>query len=299
MNIIHSKTIKYIAIAIVATMHYSCIKEVENLNLPNTPPKLVVQSFISPGDSITATIYASKPINYNVTGSMYYSAYDTVKTATVTLTNMANGSSTTIPFDIHKKKYILPPLDFTIEKGTEYELSVTANRFEPITARTTVPTGLATAIINKIDTISVNEYGEYLIRISGSINDPASELNYYKVSTYFKSEYIWEDEHNIYFSDYSSTYFTDNNHNGGIITFRHETNWYYYENENNENNTIVINLIVYEIDEHYDKFHKSLETIHDVMDNPFTESSHLYSNIEGGLGVFASFIKMGQTSTEE
>lgn len=298
MNIINSKTIKYIAIALAATMHYSCIKEVENLNLPNTQPKLVVQSFISPGDSIIATVYASKPINYNITGT-HYSTFDTIKTATVTLTNLTNGSSTTIPFDTDKKKYILHPLDFTIEKGIEYELNVTANKFNPITTRTTVPTGLASVTISKIDTTRGSQFESSVIRISGFFNDPANEVNFYQFSSYIINEYFSGEGYEIMYSTYYSTYVTDNNHNGGNVVFKHETHYWENETVNGFNNTNTLILYMYEVDEHYYRFHKSLETISDIMDNPFTESAHLYSNIEGGLGVFASFVRVEQTSTKE
>ncbi|MDD2549129.1 MAG: DUF4249 domain-containing protein [Bacteroidales bacterium] len=293
MNNTALKSIKYIAIALVATMHYSCIKEVDNLNLPNTKPKLVVQSFISPGDSITATVYASKPINYNVGSNSYYSAYDTVKNATITLINLSTGSSTTIPFDADKKKYILPPLDFSIEKGTEYELNVTANTFEPITARTTVPTGEATAKLNKIDTVNVEEYGGVRIWISGTIDDPATEKNFYKISSYITDTDTLETRVVSFFW----TFYSDSNQNGETINFNHPM--YYHENGTTEIIQSYITILFYEIDEHYYKFHKSIETIYGTMDNPFTESSHLYSNIEGGLGVFASFVQVEEINTEK
>ena len=297
MNYTISKTIIYIAIAIIATTHYSCIKDVDNLNLPSSQPKLVVQSFISPGDSIIVTIYASKPINYNVIGSNFnYHGYDTVKTATVTLTDITNGNSTTIPFDNDNKKYIVAPADFSIENNNEYELSITANTFKSITARTTVPNGIATATISKIDTTDADEWGDSTIRISGYINDPAPEENYYHILSYGLREYTWEEFHDIYLSNYSNFFITDNNHNGETINFRDEL----YQFETGDENTIYSSsILIYDVDEHYYKFHKSLETIYDIMDNPFTESSHLYSNIEGGLGVFGSFVKIGETNIEK
>ncbi|MCF0049356.1 DUF4249 domain-containing protein [Dyadobacter sp. LJ53] len=46
------------------------------------------------------------------------------------------------------------------------------------------------------------------------------------------------------------------------------------------------------IDEHYYKFKRSLEN---NDDNPFVEPTLVYTNIEGGLGIFASFNAVGKT----
>ncbi|MDX9769664.1 MAG: hypothetical protein RBT19_04835 [Tenuifilaceae bacterium] len=86
MNLLSNKTNLTIAAVAFAIAFASCIKDVDNVNLPNTPQKLVVQSFISPTDSILVTVFASQPINYNIPidgDNYYYNAFDTLKNATV------------------------------------------------------------------------------------------------------------------------------------------------------------------------------------------------------------------------
>ena len=298
MNTTISKSIKYIAIALVATLHYSCIKEVEDFNLPNTPPKLVVQSFISPGDSITATVYASTPVNYNIPmpENFYYGyAFDTIKTATITITNIKNGNSVAIPYNAEQKKYALPPSAFTISKGNEYELTASASNFETVKGKTVVPFGTGTYSLEKIDTTYSDEWGYIDMLLIGSINDPVNEENYYNSSIYTIRESMYNDTTQTYFSSYTSALLNDHNFDGLSIPIRQ---YFFGEEDDEYSRTRSIKSKVYEVDKHYYKFHKSLETIYYVMDNPFSESSHLYSNIEGGLGVFASFAQIGEKSIE-
>jgi hypothetical protein len=294
MNSISKKTIITAAVITFVIALASCIKDVDDVNLPNTPQKLVVQSFISPSDSIFVTVFASQPLNYNIPVNDYSwgSVFDTIKTATVSITNITNLISVNVPYFPEQKKYVLPPNAFTIEKGSEYELTVTANNFESVTARTVVPLGNATSVIERIDTISIDEWGNMDMRVIGSIDDPANEKNYYSILTYGIKEYTWDDMSNIYISNFSSSLMSDNQQDGNSISVRHE--FYDYEDEYTE--IKYTKTEVYEVDEHYYNFHSSLETIYDIMDNPFTESSHLYSNIEGGLGVFGSYVTINSTT---
>ena len=194
MNSQSIKSIIKIAAIALAIALASCVKDVDNVNLPNTPQKLVVQSFISPGDSIFVTVFASQPINYNipVDGNNYWGrAFDTIKTATVEITSIDNNSSITVPYNAKQKKYALPPSAFSIEKGNEYELKVIADKFETVSGRTIVPLGNATSKIERIDTLSVDEWGYSELMLIGSISDPANEENYYSAFTYSFYEYMY------------------------------------------------------------------------------------------------------------
>jgi len=297
MNLLSKKTNIVIAAVAFAIAFASCIKDVDDVNLPNTPQKLVVQSFISPTDSIFVTVFASQPINYNIPidgDNYYYNAFDTLKNATVILINIEDNSTIAIPYDSKQKKYALPPNLFAIEKGNEYELRVTANNFEPVSGRTVVPLGNATSNIERIDTVSTNEWGYTEMRLIGTISDPENEDNFYSTLIYSLKQYesSWDETTHTFISNFSKRLISDSNLDGRTISIRHEFSSYdddYYTN-------LGTTTEVYEVDEHYYRFHYSLENIYDIMDNPFTESSHLYSNIEGGLGVFGSYITINQTT---
>lgn len=295
MNSQSIKSIIKIAAIALAVALASCVKDVDNVNLPNTPQKLVVQSFISPGDSIFVTVFASQPINYNipVDGNNYYDrAFDTIKTATVEITSIDNNSSITVPYNAKQKKYALPPSAFSIEKGNEYELKVIADKFETVSGRTIVPLGNATSKIERIDTLSVDEWGYSELMLIGSISDPANVENFYNTLIYSLKQYTWDENTETYISNFSNMLVSDSNFDGQPISIRHEFSSY----EDDYSSTLSTESEVYEVDMHYYKFHKSLENIYDIMDNPFTESSHLYSNIEGGLGVFGSYITIKKTT---
>lgn len=297
MNLLSNKTNLTIAAVAFAIAFASCIKDVDDVNLPNTPQKLVVQSFISPTDSIFVTVFASQPINYNIPidgDNYYYNAFDTLKNATVILINIEDNSTIAIPYDSKQKKYALPPNIFAIEKGVEYELRVSANNFEAVSGRTVVPLGHATSNIERIDTVSTDEWGNTEMRLIGTINDPENEINFYSTLIYSLKQYesSWDETIHTFISNYSKLLISDSKLDGRTISIRHEFSSYdddYYVN-------LGTTTEVYEVDEHYYRFHYSLENIYDIMDNPFSESSHLYSNIEGGLGVFGSYITINQTT---
>lgn len=51
---------------------------------------------------------------------------------------------------------------------------------------------------------------------------------------------------------------------------------------------VSITMELYNADEHYYRYHRSLTERHDYT-NPFTEPYLIYSNIEGGLGCFGAY----------
>jgi hypothetical protein len=271
----------YIIIGLLSMSILSCIDDVDNINLPDSSPKLVVLSFISPGDSIRVSVRPSKPLNYNLPQQGDSWEFDYVENALVVIKNTSTEADIVIPYDPMLRQYVLSPLVFAIEKGEEYQIEVSAPNFRSVTATTVVPSTLTTVTDLKLDSTNFSEWGGFSIFVSGSINDVPNERNYYSVSSFRYETYTWEEYTERYLSTYSRILLTDTDRDGEKVNFRNEL--YVWEN-NGE-----INVLVASVDVHYYKFHKSIENISD-FDNPFSESTHLYSNITGGLGVFASYL---------
>ena len=276
------------SIILFGIAQYACIDDVDSINLPESNPKLVVQSFICPGDSIKVTVQSSKPYNYNLTQQGNEWEFDWVMDAVVTLQNITTSESHIIPFMSTLNTYAIAASEFSIEAGHQYELNVSAPGFSPVRAVTTVPSGTPTVSNLTAENMGSNEWGEYTILITGSINDIAGQNDYYSVSTSQFTTYTWDEESYTNLNNYLRILLTDTDKDGDTISFRVDVSGY----SEDESVHSEARVMILSTDEHYYKFHKSLTTIYDVTDNPFAESTHLYSNIEGGLGVFASFVSV-------
>lgn len=286
-----SKVLALILMAIVS----SCIDDVDDINLPKTEPKLVVESYIGPNDSLIVSVRASRPINYNIPAVDEWSEnnYVTVTDATVIIENNSNNSEITLPFLQDIGKYALPAEAFSIEPGTEYSLSVSAFGYKDVFGSTRVPSIIPTVSQITIDTLGQDEWGDRTILISGSISDTPNQGNFYAVTIYSYFTYSWDDTAEQYVELVARELVADTEKDGQEIGYKLEV--WDYSGRDGENMYLIY---IHSVDQHYYNFHKSIENVTDYEDNPFAESSHLYSNIEGGLGIFASYVTASAVSTK-
>lgn len=263
----------------------SCIDDVDDVNLPKVDPKLVIQSFISPGDSIVVSVMASRPINYNVpvTGGWDFNTFDIVSDATVIIRNNQTNTDAVINFDQQAGKYKIGQDVFPILSGVEYTLTVSAPRFKSVTANTKVPDYLPNISPIEFDTLTNYEYGDQTIVVSGRISDIPNQENYYSVMMYQLTTYNWDGYIETYLDFESQDIVSDLGKDGDEIGFKIE--YWNYATENRK-----VYFFIHTTDEHYYRFYNSLRKVEDFESNPFAESSILYSNVEGGLGVFGSFL---------
>ncbi len=266
----------------------SCIDDVDNFNLPSIEPKLVVQSFITPNESIKVMVWQSTPINYNlpITGNYYDNKPVEVKNAMVVLKNSENTQTVEIPFIEELGMYVIPPTAYDVVMGKTYHLSVSAPGFNEVKASTTVPDYAPILTEVKLDTLGLTQWGEIRIILSGKIVDEANWPNFYALFQYNFDQYFNGVDTVSYVHFSTRELYSDLGYDGESIPFKID---YSVWGESHYNN-FKISLYALSVDKHYYRFHKSLDNAEDFEDNPFAESSHLYSNIEGGLGVFASYL---------
>lgn len=265
-----------------------CVEDVDDVNLPQVEPKLVVTSFITPNDTIKVKVSKSIPINYNIVSSGWDNYYQPIPEAVVTITNTLTKQSVEIPFDQKTGQFIMNPSEFAVENGQEFTLDVSAQGLTSVFSKTVVPTNYPELLSYKLDTINTqtwdlgdgSSHESHDILITGVIKDVKGEKNYYNVGIAMYEEYYdsWNDttyEYTWYAGGYS---FIDEGKDGEELTFR--VNIY-----SSNNKKLIINII--SSDEHYYRYHKSFYNWD--SGNPFSEPSPIYSNIERGLGVFASY----------
>jgi hypothetical protein len=263
----------------------SCIDDVDDVDLPHYDPKIVVSAFIAPGDSVKITLFRSVPIYYNLVQVDWMASFPRINDASIVIVNTSDNSEITIPYIPGLELYALDPAASDIRAGVEYELRISAPGLESVKSRTFVPES-APGISNlKVEKRNVS-YGEE-VTITGLINDPPGIKNYYFVIAYEVYAYqSWVND-SLFEVAYSYqnyyNFFSDSDRDGQDIGFR-------VTNQFGEG-SLSYELFVLSVDEHYYRYHSSLNNYYETGDNPFAEAVLLSSNVESGLGVFGSFNK--------
>ncbi len=254
----------------------SCDSMISDVEVPESDPKLVITGFLSPADdSVSIIVSKSRPL-YKPT-QVGENPFPTVNTAIVVIFDGLN--SITLPYNPASGKYQALATAFPIRPGIGYSLSVTTPDGYIASAECTIPEGIAPDIeITGIDTL--NEYGTVSKKVSFRFRDLPGQDQFYGIAA-----------GNFYGDGYAYTYFneigfergepfvSDKNREEEFFLFK---TWDIYE-DNEPGNSLYISIAI--TDENYYKYHKSVNSFEG--DNPFSEPTPVFSNINGGLGIFA------------
>lgn len=285
------KSILIISVALaVSCMFLSCEKTAD-ITTPEFKPKLVIHSFICPDDTF---IRVHVGTNRNVFGEIR----DYPKSLPVTVT--------LIDGDIEKvfgprDSSAVCSLKYKIEPGKEYKLIARCDGYPDATARCRVPD--YKNFIITADTLTelyTYEYGTYKRqKFVFKFDDIQGMTNFYSIyatrvetSVYGTNVYPLNiiDSEGYYYSYYMKL-LTDHLVDGK--TFLMEFNTYFDVNDRNLT-SLEFNAYVLETDADYYKYHNSLEKYTDA-DEPLTEFSPVYTNVSGGYGIFASYVRHKKT----
>ncbi len=230
----------------------SCDSMISDVEVPDSDPKLVITGFLSPGDdSVSIFITKSRPLYKPTPG--YENQFPTVNNANVVITDGLN--TITLPFDPASGKYQVSAAAYPVRPGINYSLSVTTPDGYIASADCTIPEGIAPDIeITGIDTL--NEYGTISKKVSFRFRDLPGQGQFYGIA-----------------------FVSDKNREEDFFLFK---TWDIYE-DNEPGNSLYISIAI--TDENYYKYHKSVNSFEG--DNPFSEPTPVFSNITGGIGIFA------------
>lgn len=265
---------------LLISLFSSCEKDAD-VELPETPPKLVLVSFITPQDTLlTVTVTLSQPIfeSYIVNPDA------AVSDATVIMAG-ASGSVQLI-FNQSMQRYEIPASALPIIAGSTYTLTVTTPRGESAQAETSVPThnGVAGFYVDVTDSLNNNQgLTELTTDFTHHVNDYSGEENRYRFfSAVLIRDTITNDTISI---RYMNQLFTDNNKDGQHIQSTLNGNWSEYDPFGTR---IVIgyDFWMFNANNDYYQYHNSLYNY--VGEDPFSEPTIIYTNVDGGLGVFAA-----------
>ena len=276
-----SKNIKSLSQLLLAMLSVmvcvsSCTTDAD-IPLPEVDPKIVVNCFI--GDELTvikAVVFKSNPVfsdgdgNYPYTSNVEENMYVVI----------SNGSiSAELVFNPETEFYEVGTDVFPLVPGGNYTLTVTALDGETVSANTTIPLNAPIVQSSSFDVAQISNdfYGEQTrVTIKQTLTDPSSSFDYYRFYYVLQDQFLT----NIYVSeDYSD----DNSLDGNLLYNEHEMTAYY----GSDNPITSVKAFVIRGSEEYQRFHKTV--YNQSPGDPFSEPSIIYSNVEGGLGVFAGY----------
>jgi hypothetical protein len=269
----------WLILPLAALLLSSCEQLISEIDAPQTEPKLVVYSVISPQDSvIEVKVHKSNPLFSNVNYQSYDNRFPPVINATVLLNG--EGQSVTIPYDEEFEAYHIDRSAINIKMGGYYEIKVMAPGFSQVAAECTVPeqmppdleitgTGLTE------ETGMVEWYFEFRFKDIPGIGHK------YLVNASVIHYDPWMEESYNYFPGFKqgNHLISDKLNDGSYFNYK----TYPIVPQYLDTNNIWISLSI--IDENYYQYVQSVYNFQN--DNPFSEPTPIYSNIEGGLGVFA------------
>ena len=272
------------------TMIFSgCYDLVADIELPESDPKIVLHSFISPSDSLVMAVLTwSNPI----TGNQSHYEPEVIADAGVKIGEKGEYMHS-MQYDSDLKIYFISNEIIQVEVGKHYVISAELPDGQFVSAECYVPGKNESLTINDIQIFESEMWGKSL-QIEYSFNDPGGSEQYYYSSAYLDSRYFdyasleWRYYSEKLWTVYGNSFiYTDGEAPRDFII---RAEGYFYEDQHPEvpyEDDRSVRVLLVQSDEHYYRYHKDLEDYY--PDDFFSEPVHIYSNIEGGLGVFAGY----------
>ncbi len=274
------------------TSFFGCVDIVSDINFPDTEPKVVVHSFISPADTAVHVMLSwSNPVSLGISQE----AIRFIDDATVRIAEKGQ-AGIMVPFYARKNVYALSTSTFPIGAGKHYTLTVEVPGHETVTGTCYVPFANNTLQVEKY-AVQDLEWSE-LIHLEYHFTDlPGQKENFYAPAAYLEElVYIYEEDtvgtgKRKFQTISGENYISNKGREGRRFMLRAEAYNYRWDwvgdPPDDEEDKTPIYVLLLTTDEHYYQYHRSLENY--APGNPFAEPVLIYSNIKGGLGVFAGF----------
>jgi hypothetical protein len=270
--------LKYTLLLILIATVTACEKDVKNAMFPKFVPKLVITSFVSPADTLSLIqVSTNRPLygelgKENPLGNLSGSISDGEKEIQL---HQGTGSM------YFSRK------ELSVEPGKRYSIRINNDSGLEATGTCRVPEKFDFSL--RADTFRVSNpsyYNPYSFFLRTTFRDEPAKENYYRIRvrylTYNTSgadRYVTDN-----FLTIENEYFTDSfvNTEGeiGIETRLYTPGKY--------NDSCIIKIYLMNTEKSYYQYYRSLKDFTDD-ENPFQEASPVYSNIEGGLGIFTSY----------
>ena len=297
----------YLLTALLAFLLVSCedffVSEAKNVNIPGSEPQLVVYAFISPQDTaIRVNVYRSTPytMKENEVKPVGNRAYVSIAKKGQELTQLT--------YHDEDDCFMIGADEFAVEAGNYYKLKVESFEGEIVNAECYVPEiRYQNPAVDSIYFETQRFWGQgFALRYHFTAIANERE-NYYRTGAYNKWEMLLTGDPvqndtvvtgNYYFwIERGKEYIADQGGDKHSFKAVGSTNYYgVYDEQGNlvfqAPEGVVDSIFIYllQTDYHYYRFHKSVSDYgYYDEDFPFAESVLIYSNINGGLGIFSGY----------
>lgn len=260
----------------------SCEKDIRNGLLPGYDKKLVVTSFLSPSDNVSFIRVTS---NRPVYGELlpYPDPGE--------ISGWISDGESEIKLTANDSGLVFTKNEMPLINGKTYNIRIVNDEGLEARARCTIPDKFGHNII--VDTFSYQQVlypGElpaHICKVSVRFRDQPGKDNYYRIIgkcqafyKYMESNYVTNN-----YVMFEEDFFTDKkSNNKGEISFT----GYGWPDFSMRTDSSFIRIYLLDTEESYYLWHKTILNYKDD-ENPFTEPTPVYTNIEGGLGVFTSY----------
>lgn len=250
--------------------------------IPVAEPKLVVAAFLSPEDTFRVYLTKATPIQANLPDSPEF-----ILNASVFI---SDGTDTTqlIGDPAYAHAYVMPNPGLSITPGKTYYFWAHAHGFPSVSAQCRVPKyklpaqGTVTSI-----TKYTNVNNDTLVNIWHTWIDLAGERNYYRINNWIiDSNRVLGTFNDFQISMGTSELVSDSEQDGAKLEMR-------IDRFGGSSIAFGVDryLVAYvlTVDENYYRYHLSAWNY--SGDTPFGFQENIYSNVSGGLGIFAAYRK--------
>lgn len=256
----------------------SCEKVVTDVDIPDTPSKLVVFAFISPEDTLIS-------IKVGQSAPVYGERISTRDISNATVVMSSGGTSVTAIQNMGFNGYTIPVSALPIVAGGTYRLDVSTPDGRRVAATCTVPT--APVVIDAAEYLkrsSPDNFGSNEYRLLCKWADQPGVKNYYRLDVNMVGAFVSDNDTIFRYSEMQKGVTDDTGADGQQLSLLFDQVDFY---DNSDNYALEYTLLV--TDKGYYDYHES--RFRYIGDDPFSEPVIVKSNIEGGLGCFGAYIK--------
>lgn len=265
-----------------------CEELISEVEIDQPKAKIVVVGFISPDLPVNSIkVYESRPLY--TPAEENYGSYPVISDASVVI--ISDSDSAIMTYDSEYEEYRISRDVFQILKNETYSIRVSTPSGYFATSSCTVPSSepplLELASIDTLQIIEdwVPEYSIYEMRAKIHFKDTEGKGQYYRVEV---GQINWTEGEIIPYTSEIGIAGKDNlasdiNFDGE--TYHLTTNDFYARREEKFRLHFTLSLT----DKNYYNYHRGITNFDNG--NPFSEPTTIYSNIEGGLGVFAAYVQ--------
>lgn len=263
---------------------FSACETDADIEIPEQEAKLVVNAFLEPDAELQfVKVTMSDPI---FDGSDIDS-FNIIQNANVYVSD--GTKRVKIFYDFNYNAYVLRKDSILIEHSKTYTIDV---EYQGKQANTTITTISNLPILSaevKFDSlVEEDPFSGNYITYFGYVKwqDQGDEINYYCIELFGLMKVSDTDTSRVSLSDfYGNVYLSDEGKNGAVMNATIEA--YMYTPEFYGEQFVGYEIVLTKTDEHYYKYFKSLQNY--GGDDPFSEPSLIYTNINNGLGMVGSY----------